>query len=235
MPQLAAETFGTFLLILLGEGVVANVVLKGTKGHGSGWIVITAAWGLAVFVAVGAVGPVSGAHINPAVTISLAAGGDFPWSRVPGYVLAQLLGAALGAALVWLVYRGHFALSEDPEAKLAVFCTSPAIRSRFDNLVSEVVGTFVLAVAVHLLAAPSVGLGALDALPIGLVVFAIGLSLGGTTGYAINPARDLAPRLVHSLLPIPGKRDADWSYAWIPVAGPLLGGVLAPVVLGLLS
>jgi len=235
MSHFAAEAFGTFLLILLGEGVVANVVLNRTKGQGSGWIVITAAWGLAVFVAVGAVAAISGAHINPAVTVSLAAGGKFPWGQVPGYVLAQLLGAALGAALVWVVYRGHFAATEDADAKLAVFCTSPAIRSPLDNLISEIVGTFVLATAVHLLAAPSVGLGALDALPIGLVVFAIGLSLGGTTGYAINPARDLAPRAVHALLPIPGKRDADWSYAWIPVVGPLVGALLAPAVLAALS
>jgi glycerol uptake facilitator len=235
MSQLAAEALGTCLLILLGEGVVANVVLARTKGHDSGWIVITAAWGLAVFVAVGAVAPVSGAHINPAVTVSLAAGGKFPWEQVPGYVLAQLLGAALGAALVWVTYRGHFAATDDADAKLGVFCTAPAIRSPLDNLASEVVGTFVLTVAVHLLAAPSVGLGALDALPIGLVVFSIGLSLGGTTGYAINPARDLAPRLVHALLPIPGKRDADWGYAWIPVVGPLLGGLLAPLALAALS
>jgi glycerol uptake facilitator protein len=235
MSQLAAEALGTCLLILLGEGVVANVVLSRTKGHGSGWIVITAAWGLAVFVAVGAVAPVSGAHINPAVTVSLAAGGKFPWAQVPGYVMAQLLGAALGAALVWVAYRGHFAATEDADAKLAVFCTAPAIRSPLDNLASEVLGTLVLTVAVHLLAAPSVGLGALDALPIGLVVFSIGLSLGGTTGYAINPARDLAPRIVHAVLPIPGKRDADWSYAWIPVVGPLLGGLLAPLLLAVLS
>jgi glycerol uptake facilitator protein len=219
---------------LLGEGVVANVVLRKTKGEAAGWMVITSGWGLAVFVAVGVVAPISGGHINPAVTLSLAATGDFPWALVPGYIAAQMLGAALGATLVWLVYRQHFAGSPDADAKLAIFCTTPAIRGPLDNLLSEVVGTFVLALAVHRLAAPDVGLGALDALPIGLVVLGIGLSLGGTTGYAINPARDLAPRIVHALLPIPGKRDADWGYAWIPVVGPLAGALLAPLVLSLL-
>jgi glycerol uptake facilitator protein len=234
MSAVSAELLGTLLLILLGEGVVANVVLRKTKGEAAGWMVITSGWGLAVFVAVGVVAPISGGHINPAVTLSLAATGDFPWALVPGYIAAQMLGAALGATLVWLVYRQHFAGSPDADAKLAIFCTTPAIRGPLDNLLSEVVGTFVLALAVHRLAAPDVGLGALDALPIGLVVLGIGLSLGGTTGYAINPARDLAPRIVHALLPIPGKRDADWGYAWIPVVGPLAGALLAPLVLSLL-
>jgi len=234
MSAVGAELLGTFLLILLGEGVVANAVLRKTKGENAGWLAITGAWGLAVFVAVGVVAPVSGAHINPAVTLTLAATGKFSWALVPGYVGAQMLGAALGAALVWLVYRRHFEATPDADAKLAIFCTGPAIRSPLDNLVSEVVGTFVLAVAVHRLAAPQVGLGALDALPIGLVVVVIGLALGGTTGYAINPARDLAPRIVHALLPIPGKRDADWGYAWVPVVGPIAGALLAPLVLGLL-
>jgi glycerol uptake facilitator protein len=234
MSALGAELLGTFLLILLGEGIVANAVLAKTKGENAGWLAITSGWGLAVFVAVGVVAPFSGAHINPAVTLTLAATGDFSWAQVPGYVGAQMLGAGLGAALVWLVYRRHFEETPDADAKLAIFCTGPAIRSPFDNLVSEIVGTFVLAVAVHRLAKPEVGLGAIDALPIGLVVVAIGLALGGTTGYAINPARDLAPRIVHALLPIPGKRDADWGYAWVPVVGPIAGALLAPLVLSLL-
>lgn len=234
MSAVGGELLGTFLLILLGEGVVANAVLRKTKGESAGWLAITGAWGLAVFVAVGVVAPFSGGHINPAVTLSLAAAGQFPWAQVPAYVGAQMLGAALGAALVWLVYRQHFAETPDADTKLAVFCTAPAIRSPLDNLLSEIVGTFVLAVAVHRLAAPEVGLGALDALPIGLVVVVIGLALGGTTGYAINPARDLAPRLTHALLPIPGKRDADWGYAWIPVVGPIVGALLAPLALGVL-
>ena len=223
MTVFLAELIGTAMLLLLGDGVVANVVLKGTKGAQSGWIVITMGWGMAVFVAVFCVAAVSGAHINPAVTVGLALTGKFPWAEVPLYLLAQFLGGALGAGLVWLHYRPHFAATDDAEAKLAVFCTGPALRDTAANLTSEVIGTFVLVFAVLYLAAPEVGLGALDALPVGLVVLAIGLSLGGTTGYAINPARDLSPRL----MPIPGKRDSDWGYAWIPVAGPLLGSALA--------
>ncbi len=227
MTVFLAELIGTAMLLLLGDGVVANVVLKGTKGAQSGWIVITMGWGMAVFVAVFCVAAVSGAHINPAVTVGLALTGKFPWAEVPLYLLAQFLGGALGAGLVWLHYRPHFAATDDAEAKLAVFCTGPALRDTAANLTSEVIGTFVLVFAVLYLAAPEVGLGALDALPVGLVVLAIGLSLGGTTGYAINPARDLSPRLMHFFLPIPGKRDSDWGYAWIPVAGPLLGSALA--------
>ena len=235
MSALTAELMGTALLLLLGDGVVANVLLRRTKGHSSGWIVITWGWGLAVFVAVLLTARFSGAHINPAVTIGLATAGRFAWELVPGYLLAQMLGGGLGAALVWLQYRDHFAATDDADAKLAVFCTGPAIRHPLPNLVSEIVGTLVLVLAVLGMAAPEVGLGALDALPIGLVVLAIGLSLGGTTGYAINPARDLAPRIVHALLPIPGKRDSDWGYAWIPVAGPILGGLLAAVLFGALA
>lgn len=230
MSSFAGELLGTALLVLLGDGVVANVVLKQTKGEASGWIVITLAWGMAVFVAVAAVAPSSGAHINPAVTLGLALSGSFPWSQVPAYWTAQMLGAALGAAVVFLVYRTHFAVTEDKEAKLAVFCTGPAIRSAVDNFLAELVGTFVLVLVVLKMARPQIGLGALDALPVGLLVLAIGLSLGGTTGYAINPARDLGPRVVHALLPIPGKRDSDWAYAWIPVAGPMAGALLAALV-----
>ena len=227
MNAFLAEFIGTALLLLLGDGVVANVVLKGTKGHGSGWIVITWGWGIAVFMAVFCVAPFSGAHINPAVTLGLAVAGKFPWADVPVYVAAQLLGAAFGALLMWIHYKDHFDATDDADAKLAVFCTGPAIRNFPANFASEVLGTFVLVFAVLYLAAPDVGLGALDALPIGLVVFGIGLTLGGTTGYAINPARDLGPRLVHGLVPIRGKRDSDWGYGWIPILAPLVGGVLA--------
>lgn len=227
MSPFIAELVGTAFLLLLGDGVVANVVLKDTKGANSGWIVITFGWGMAVFVAVFIVAAFSGAHINPAVTLGLALAGKFSWSLVPTYLVAQFLGAALGAGLVWLHYRDHFAATEDADAKLGTFCTAPAIRNSVSNVISEVIGTFVLVFAVLYLAAPEVGLGALDALPVGLVVLVIGLCLGGTTGYAINPARDLSPRAMHALLPIPGKRDSDWSYAWIPVVGPFLGGALA--------
>ncbi len=244
MSPFAAELIGTALLILLGNGVVANVVLRKTKGEGAGWIVITFGWGMAVFVAVFCVGDASGAHINPAVTVGLAAAGKFPWASVPGYVAAQMLGAVLGAVLVYLSYKDHYAITDDPSAKLATFSTGPQIRSAGSNLFSEVAGTFVLVFAVLSMAAPElrfenggaelagltsgqIGLGAIGALPVGLLVFGIGLSLGGTTGYAINPARDLGPRLAHAVLPIPGKGGSDWGYSWIPIVGPMAGGVLA--------
>ena len=243
MQAFFAEFIGTALLILLGNGVVANVVLPKTKGSGSGWIVITFGWGMAVFVAVWCVGPISGAHINPAVTLGLALAGRFAWVLVPDYVLAQLLGGIAGATLVYLVYRDHYVASDDADAKLATFATAPAIRNFPNNLLCEIVGTFVLVFAVLLAVDPSIsvqrgpttfpegamkiGLGTLGALPVGLLVLAIGLSLGGTTGYAINPARDLGPRIAHALLPVPGKRDSDWPYAWIPVVGPLLGALVA--------
>lgn len=231
MNPFLGELIGTMILILLGNGVVANVVLKGTKGAGSGWIVITWGWGMAVFVAVFTVAAFSGAHINPAVSIGLAIAGKFDWASVPLYVLAQMLGAMLGSTLFWLIYRLHFAQTDDNDLKLAVFCTGPAIRDTPANLVSEILGTFLLVFAVLFLAVSVFGLGALDALPVGLLVLGIGLSLGGTTGYAINPARDLGPRIMHALLPIPGgKRDSDWSYAWIPVVGPILGAILAALV-----
>lgn len=230
MTVYLGEVLGTALLMLLGNGVVANVVLKRTKGEGSGWIVITLGWGMAVFVAVAVVAPLSGGHINPAVTVALAAAGSFPWSDVLPYIAAQLLGAAIGTTTVFFMYRHHFEATEDPDLKLAVFCTAPAIRSFGTNLLCEVAGTFVLVLAVLKMASPGIGLGALDAYPVALVVLAIGLSLGGTTGYAINPARDLAPRVMHALLPVPDKRDSDWSYAWIPVLGPIAGGLIAAAV-----
>lgn len=237
VASFAGELFGTALLILLGNGVVANVLLSRTKGQNTGLMAIAWGWGIAVFVAVFTSAKFSGAHLNPAVTIGLAAsGGDFKWESVPAYLVAQMLGAMIGAMLVWLHYHPHWRHTEDKSLKLAVFCTGPAVRTAPFNLLSETIGTFVLVFAALYLAKPNVagpegtvgGLGAIDALPIGLVVLGIGLSLGGTTGYAINPARDLGPRIMHALLPIPGgKRDSDWGYAWIPVVGPILGAVLA--------
>ncbi|MCF7985068.1 MAG: aquaporin family protein [Thiohalocapsa sp.] len=228
MNPFLGEIIGTAILLLLGNGVVANVVLNGTKGHGAGWIVIAWGWGMAVFVAVFTVAAFSGAHLNPAVSVGLAVAGKFDWAQVPAYVMAQMLGAMIGAALVWVMYRPHFAQTDDQDLKLACFCTAPAVRDVPSNLFSEILGTFVLVFAVLFLAVSVFGLGALDALPVGLLVLAIGLSLGGTTGYAINPARDLGPRLIHALLPMPGgKRDSDWGYAWIPVVGPIAGAALA--------
>ncbi len=234
MTIFVAEIIGTAILILLGDGVVANTVLKESKGHGAGWGAITLGWGLAVFVAVFTVAAYSGAHINPAVTVGLALAGKLTWSLVPIYLAGQFTGAALGAFLVWLYFRLHFERTEDKDLKLAVFCTTPAIRNTTSNLISEIIGTFVLVFAVLQMAAPEIGLGALDALPVALVVLVIGLSLGGTTGYAINPARDLSPRIMHAMLPIPGKRDSDWGYAWIPIADPIVGWTLAALLHGAL-
>jgi glycerol uptake facilitator protein len=230
MTPFIGELIGTAVLVLLGNGVVANVLLKDTKGHGGGLIAITFGWAMAVFVGVIIATAASKAHINPAVSVGLAAAGKFEWSQVPLYVGAQMLGATLGAVLVWVHYKSHFDRTEDGDAKLGAFCTGPAIRHSGLNLFSETVGTFVLVLGVMYKASPEGGLGSLDALPVALIVLGIGLSLGGTTGYAINPARDLAPRLVHALLPLRNKRDSDWSYAWIPVAGPLLGAALAALV-----
>ncbi|MGA2657889.1 MAG: MIP/aquaporin family protein [Verrucomicrobiota bacterium] len=227
MSSFFGELIGTAILVLLGDGVVANVILKQTKGNNSGWIVITFGWAMAVFVGVFVSAAASGAHLNPAVTLGLAAAGKFSWNGVLPYLAGQMLGACLGASLVWLQYRSHFAITEDRDAKLAVFCTGPQIRSRFSNFVSEVLGTFVLIFAVLRISSPQGGPSSLDALPVALVVLAIGLSLGGTTGYAINPARDFGPRLMHALLPIPNKRDSDWAYAWIPVLAPMAGSLLA--------
>lgn len=236
MHPYLAEIIGTAILILLGNGVVANVVLARTKGNAGGWIVITAGWGLAVFAGVATVAESSGAHLNPAVSLGLALAGDFPWTEVPGYVGAQFVGAFAGACLVYLGYQRHYAATVEPGPKLATFATGPEIRAPAWNLLTEVLGTFVL-VLVVLYFAPSevtlggvkspVGLGAVGAIPVGLLVFSIGLSLGGPTGYAINPARDLAPRIAHAVLPIPAKGPSDWSYAWVPVLGPLVGGALA--------
>ncbi len=227
MSPFLGEFIGTAILLLLGDAVVANVILKDTKGRGAGWITINFGWGTAVFIAVFIVAEYSGAHINPAVTLGLALAGSFEWASVPLYLVAQFLGGALGAFLVWLHYRDHFEATDDADAKLAVFCTAPAIRNNVSNLLSEIIATFVLVFAVLYMVKPDVGLGALDALPVGAVVLAIGLTLGGTTGYAINPARDLSPRIIHALVPISGKRDSDWGYAWIPVLGPIIGGLLA--------
>lgn len=234
MTPLAAEFLGTALLVLFGNGVVANVVLARTKGNGSGWLVITSGWGLAVFIGVFCSQAYSGAHLNPAITLGLAAAGSFAWNKVAGYVLAQMAGALVGAALVFLSYREHFKVTEDAGNKLACFCTAPNIRNIPQAFFCEALGTFVLMLPV-LLMTPAAGLGSLGALPVGLLVLAIGLSLGGTTGYAINPARDLGPRLAHALLPVPGKQGSDWSYAWVPVIGPIVGAVLAVFAHSLLA
>ena len=227
MSPLIAEMTGTALLLLLGDGVVANVLLNKTSGYNSGYIVITLGWGMAVFVGVFVSAAYSGAHINPAVTIGLAIAGKFAWSKVAGYLCAQMVGAMLGSFLVWLSYRKHFDASEDARTKLLVFCTAPNLRNYGQNLISEAIGTFVLVFGVLYMVAPKSSLGAMDALPVGLVVLAIGLSLGGPTGYAINPARDLGPRILHALLPIRGKGSSDWNYSWVPVLGPILGAVVA--------
>ena len=225
-----AEFIGTALLILLGDGVVANCVLHKNKGFNGGWIVITFGWAMAVFVGVFVTASSSGAHLNPAITLALALTGKFAWSSVPCYIISQMAGAMTGAFLVWVSYRRHFAATADQASKLGVFCTAPAIRSYADNLLTEVIATFVLVFCVLFIAAPEVGLGALDAIPVAFLVLAIGLSLGGATGYAINPARDLGPRIMHALLPIPGKGKSDWKYSWIPVVGPCLGATLAALV-----
>lgn len=241
MNAFIAEMIGTAILVVLGNGVVANVLLQKTKGHGGGWIVITFGWGMAVFVGVFCVKGFSGAQLNPAVTIALAAHHGIKWQQVPGFIGAQMIGAFVGALVVFLFYRDHFAATDDADAKLGCFCTSPAIRNYVNAFFCEMVGTFLLVFPIFLMTDPSfaldmgastkhqgmLGLGAIGALPVGLLVFAIGLSLGGTTGYAINPARDLAPRLAHALLPIRNKRNSDWRYAWVPILGPIVGGLLA--------
>jgi glycerol uptake facilitator protein len=225
MSPYLAEFFGTMLLIVLGDGVVAGVILKGTKSENAGWLVIVLAWGLAVTIAIYAVGKFSGAHLNPALTIALAYSGDFPWSDVPAYCASQLAGAFAGAVVVWIQYWPHWSKTDDASIKLAVFCTAPAVRSTFANLISEVIATAVLVLAILFIGANNFAEG-LNPLVVGLLIISIGLSLGGTTGFAINPARDLGPRIAHFILPIPGKRDSDWSYSWIPVAGPIIGGLL---------
>ena len=241
MNPLLAEFIGTAVLVTFGNGVVANVVLARTKGNNSGWIVITIGWAMAVFVGVFCSQAASGAHLNPAVTVAVAAAGTFPWAHVPGYIVAQMLGGVFGGALVFFFYRDHFLATNDAGGKLACFCTAPAIRNLPQSVFCEAVGTFMLVFPIFLMAPATfklpgsagtagevtIGLGTLGALPVGLLVLAIGLSLGGTTGYAINPARDLGPRLAHAFLPVPGKQGSDWGYAWVPVIGPLLGGLLA--------
>ncbi len=227
MTPFVAELTGTAILITLGDGVVANSILNKTKGNNGGWIVITFGWAIGVFVGVYVAAPASGAHLNPVVTLALASLDKFAWASVPLYVSAQLLGAMLGSSIVWIVYKKHFEATADPGVIHAVFCTAPAIRNTTGNLISEIIGTFILILGVLFLVAPNDSLGALDALPVALLVLGIGLSLGGTTGYAINPARDLGPRIMHAVLPIKGKGGNDWQYSWIPVVGPVIGGLLA--------
>jgi len=230
MNAFFAEFFGTAIIIVFGGGVVSNVVLSKTKGNNSGLIVIAFGWAVGVFTGVLISAPISGAHLNPAVTLALAIAGKFSWSLLPLYIAAQMLGAMFGAFLVWLAYKKHFDATEDADSKLAVFCTAPNIRSYWYNTITEVIATYVLALAVLYMAEPEVGLGSLNALPVAIVVLGIGLSLGGPTGYAINPARDLGPRIMHFFLPIPGKRDSDWSYSWVPVIGPLAGAAIAAIM-----
>jgi glycerol uptake facilitator protein len=243
VEKFLAEVLGTGALILLGDGVVAGVLLTKSKAQNSGWIVITTGWAFAVFVGVIIAGPISGAHLNPAVTLGLAVNnaitpveGGVTWDQVPWYIAGEMLGAFIGAVLVFYHYFPHWKETEDADLKLAVYSTGPAIRSTTWNLVSEIIGTFVLVFVIFAFAnnkGPAEGLASLGALPVAFLVLVIGLSLGGTTGYAINPARDLGPRIAHYILPIPGKRDSDWSYSWIPVVGPLIGGALAAVVYNL--
>ena len=231
MSIFLAETIGTALLILLGNGVVACVLLNQSKGQNAGWIVITFGWGMAVMTGVFAVGQFSGAHLNPAVTLGFAIEGTIEWDQVPEYVAGEFLGAFIGSALVWLAYFDHWADTDDPGLKLACHSTGPAIRNPVMNVVTEIIGTFVLMFGIlAFFATPATGETGLGGLIVGLLVLGIGLSLGGPTGYAINPARDLGPRIMHAILPIAGKGGSDWGYAWIPVVGPLIGGALGAVV-----
>jgi glycerol uptake facilitator protein len=225
MSPYLAEFLGTMLLILLGNGVVANVALRGTKGEGEGLINVVVGWGLAVTLAIYAVGRISGAHLNPAITLALFVNGDFPASQVAGYMIAQFAGAFAGAVLVWMFYMPHWPRTEGAARKLGVFCTAPAIRSVASNLFSEIIATMILVLAILFIGANNFAEG-LNPIVVGALIMSIGLSLGGTTGFAINPARDLAPRLAHFILPISGKGSSDWSYSWIPVVGPLIGGLL---------
>ncbi|WP_339628083.1 MIP/aquaporin family protein [uncultured Maribacter sp.] len=234
------EFIGTAMLILIGNGIVANLVLKGTKGSDSGWTGISLAWGIAVFIGVFMSADVSGAHLNPAVSIGLATAGKFSWALVPGYIIAQVLGAIMGNLLVWLTYKKQYEATEDTGSILATFSTSPAIKSPFWNLVTEIIGAFALVFGVFYIAGGAMGenavsLGSLDALPVALLVMGIGFGLGGPTGYAINPARDFGPRLLHSILPIKNKGKSDWGYAWVPIVGPIIGGVLAALIYQLIE
>jgi glycerol uptake facilitator protein len=229
MTPYLAEFFGTMLLVLLGDGVVAGVLLKNSKSENAGWQTIVIAWGLSVMIAVYAIGRISGAHLNPAVTIALCVSGDFAANQVAGYILAQFGGAFCGAVLVWLHYYPHWAGTHDASVKLAVFCTAPAIRSTPHNLFSEILGTLILVLAILFIGANNFADG-LNPVVIGALISTIGFSLGGTTGFAINPARDLGPRIAHFMLPIPGKGSSDWSYSWIPVVGPIIGGILGALL-----
>ncbi len=235
MTPFLSECIGTAILILLGNGVVANVVLSKTKGQNSGWIVITFGWSMAVFVAVYVSAAGSGAHLNPAVSLALAVAGKFEWAKIPLYIIAQVIGAMLGQVFVWLSYRGHYEATNDHGLIQATFCTAPAIYKPLNNIISELIGTFIFVLGVLYISSPSSSLGSLDALPVALLVLAIGLSLGGTTGYAINPARDLGPRIMHSVLPLVHKGESGWKYSWIPVFGPISGAILAAIVFNLLS
>lgn len=237
MNEFTAELIGTMLLIILGNGVVANVVLKGTKGNNGGWIVITTGWALAVYVGVVIASPYSGAHLNPAVTIALAIVGKFAWSKVLIFIAAQLIGSMIGAFVVWIVYRDHFNQTNEPRTEMAAFCTAPAIHNRLFNLLSEIVGTFILVFVIFYFttaeitdAKTPIGLGSLGAIPVTFLVWSIGLSLGGTTGYAINPVRDFGPRLIHAVVPLKNKCSSDWAYAWIPIIGPFIGAAIAALL-----
>ncbi len=243
MQPFVAELIGTAFLILFGNGVVANVVLAGTKGNGAGWLAIAAGWGIAVYIGAFCSAESSGAHLNPAVTLAMVVANEMPLADAAVYIAAQFIGAMIGALLVYFTYRSHFNATEDTDAKLACFCTGPAIRNLPQAFVCEVIGTFALLLPIFLMASPKIavgdgsveesqvlGLGALGLLPVGMLVFGIGVSLGGTTGYAINPARDLGPRIIHFLLPMKGKRDSDWQYSWVPILGPITGAVAAALV-----
>lgn len=231
MDQYIFEFLGTLALVLFGDGVCAAVTLEKSKAKGAGWVVVTLGWGFAVMIGVLIAGPVSGAHLNPAVTLGLAAAGKFAWALVPGYIIAQMLGGFVGAVLVYVFYKDHYkATADQPDAILGTFCTMPAIWNPWRNFLSELIATAVLVFVILALGTEGntpVGAGALGAFPVTCVIMALGMSLGATTGYAMNPARDLSPRLAHAVLPIRGKRDSGWAYSWVPVCGPLAGGLLA--------
>lgn len=231
IEKMIFEFLGTMILILMGDGVCANVSLDKSKAKGAGWVVVTFAWGLAVMCGVFIAGPYTGAHLNPAVSIGLALAGTFDWNLVVPYIIAQMLGGFVGAVLVYIYFKDHYDATPDADAKLGSFCTIPAIRNKWRNLLSEVIGTFVLVYVILAIGnagnTPELGMGSLGAFPVTFLIVAIGMSLGGTTGYAINPARDLAPRFAHFILPIKGKRNSDWSYAWVPGVGPVIGGAIA--------
>ncbi len=234
LVQCLFEFIGTFVLVLLGCGVVACVSLRKSKGEGAGWVVVTLAWGLAVMCGVLIAGPYTGAHLNPAVTLGLAAAGKFPWEYVLPYIVSQIAGGILGAVIVYVFYKDHFDATAEAETKLGVFATIPAIKNYRRNMICEIVGTFILVLVILFMGdkenSSEVGLGSVGALPVALLVVVIGMSLGGTTGYAINPARDLGPRIAHAILPIKGKGSSQWSFSWVPIVGPLLGGVLAALL-----